>query len=135
MSSLGGALAVPPWQAAAALEDEQQELISESVFPETALATLVEHLPRKVFSHPFVAMSGWAAAEPQRSSEVPGHRDVTAPTRTVPTSTPGASGPFLPALLVLFSLPCSHFSPCLAPLQQHFPLQSEPRCVPSHGRT
>lgn len=51
MSSLGGALAVPPWQAAAALEDEQQELISESVFPETALATLGEHLPRKVFSH------------------------------------------------------------------------------------
>lgn len=46
MSSLGGLLPVPPWQAAAALE-----LISESVSPETTLAALVEPLPRKAFSH------------------------------------------------------------------------------------
>ncbi|CAN8190054.1 unnamed protein product, partial [Coccothraustes coccothraustes] len=30
---------------------------------------------------PCAAVSGWAEAEPQRSSEVPGHWDVTAPTR------------------------------------------------------
>lgn len=81
--------------------------------------------PQEGLFSPWVAMSGWAEAEPQRSSEVPGHQDVTAATRMVPTSTLGESGTFLPALLVFFSLLCSFSSPCLAPLQQRFPLQSE----------